>query len=99
MAFGGVEEHRKVGRLLIIAFLVFSSCNHIVKTVRLPSAGDRGALDNLSVNFNTFVLSPLDHFRLGMGEAITSFGQVCPDALQSTCDATTSGIRLVTGLH
>lgn len=102
MALGDVEEHKKIGRLLIMALLAFSSCNHLVKAVRLPTAGDSnalGALTTFSVNFNAHVLSPLDHFRLEIGELVSSAGRICPDAMHSTCEAGTTGIRFVLGLH
>lgn len=99
MSTGGVEEHRKIGRVILLCLLGFSSCNHLVRVSRVPSIGDQGALDQFAINFNTHVIVPVDQFRLTMGETVAQASNLCPEGLKSSCVALTYSVRLVLGLH
>ena len=93
-----VAEHRKIFWIIFLLLLAFSSCNHIVRSLRLPPTAESPSLKNFAINFNAHVIGPLDDARINFGRTVAQTLNSCPDAVQGACSTVNNAIQLIFGL-
>ena len=93
----GHLELGRIGRLLLILFVMFAVFNHTVRACAL-GAGDVGTGMG-SFTSGDRVVNGLNDVRQGMGFALQRTAAVCPDKIEGGCHTVVALIREIIGLQ
>ena len=93
------DDFGSLGKLLLGLFVLFCSCNHIVR-VCANSAVPTQAPSGLSLGqAGATMITSLDGFRQTIGDTVGKVEFLCPNSVSRVCRKGAYGLKIILGVY